>query len=290
MNLHHLRIFYEIAVTGSVTQAAERLLISQPAVSAQIRRFEAKLGVTLLRPEGRGVRLTEAGIELSKYARRVFALEREAERRLSDLREGRMGTLRIGGTNLPGHYVLPELMARFKRQHPGIEVHLQNANSRTIFDRLHACELDLALMAGGWEEPGIQREMLCEDELWFIVSPEHRLAGQEVELEELVGEPFLLREEGSSTRQRVVSLFEMRGLPLRVGLVFAGLLETTRAVAAGYGVAVVPSLAVRELAVARVRVRGVQIPFSLSVCRREDEVPSATAGFFLELARAFVIR
>jgi DNA-binding transcriptional LysR family regulator len=289
LNLHYVRVFAEVAAQGSVTRAAERLRISQPAVSVQVKRLEAEIGLALLRPEGRGVRLTEAGEILAGYARRLFALEREMEKRMEELRDGVAGCLRLGATNLPGHYLAPEWAARFQKRHGQVEVRVQTGNSQVIFTRLHEYEDDLALMAGGWEEPGIERELLWEDELWFVAPPGHHLCGRVVEVPELACEPFVLREPGSSTRQRLLSLFEMHGLPMPKGLELGGMLETTRAVAAGYGVTLAPSLAVQEAIesgrLARLHVAGVRFPMPIWLCRRSEEALSPTAEAFAKMVR-----
>ncbi|HEY3364950.1 MAG TPA: LysR family transcriptional regulator [Symbiobacteriaceae bacterium] len=289
VNLHYLRIFHAVAEAGNVTRAAERLRISQPAVSAQLKRLEAELGVPLLEPRGRGVRLTEAGDALAGHARRLFALEREIESDLARRRDGRAGSLRIGATNLPGHFLLPRWVSAFKQQLPGVDVHIRTNNSRTIFDCLHEYAVDVALMAGGWEEPGIAREVVLEDELWFVVAAGHRLCGQTVTLAELAREPFVVREAGSSTRMRLFALFEMHGLAPVVGLVFAGLQETARAVEGGYGVALLPTLSVREQVAAgrlgRVQVSGVHLPFPVLLCTRQGEAATPAVRIFVDLVR-----
>lgn len=273
MNLHYLRVFHEVATSGSVTRAAERLCISQPAVSIQLRRLEGEVGLPLLEPAGRGIRLTPAGEMLASRARRLFALEAQMEAELADWRQGTAGRLRVGATNLLGHFLLPAWAAHFKQQVPQVDLSLRTANSRIIFDSLHEHAIELAFVAGGWAEPGIHREVLWREELCFVVPAGHRLAGQQATLAELAKEPFLLREEGSSTRQRLLALFELHGLHLQVGLAFAGMLEMIRAVEAGYGVALLPSLAVREQlargTLGRVQVVGVDLPIPISLCMRE---------------------
>jgi DNA-binding transcriptional LysR family regulator len=293
VNLHYLRVFHEVAVRGSITRAAEQLRISQPAVSVQVKRLEGEMGLSLLRTEGRGIRLTETGEVVASYARRLFAVEQELERHVDDLRAGRAGALRIGATHLPGHALVPQLAATYKRAYPAVDVRVQTGNSRVIFDRLLSCEADVAVMAGGWDEPAIRREEVWTDELWFVVAADHPLSGREVTLQELATEPFLLREEGSSTRLRLLALFEMHGLQLTVGLEFAGLLETIKAVEAGYGVTLAPSLAVREQVqrgvLGRVLVPDVHVPMPIWLCTREGEGVLPAAMVFLEVVRAFAV-
>jgi DNA-binding transcriptional LysR family regulator len=293
VNLHYLRVFHEVAVQGSITRAAEQLRISQPAVSVQVKRLEGELSLSLVRTEGRGIRLTEAGEVVASYARRLFAVEGELERHVDDLRAGRAGVLRIGATHSPAHALVPQLAATYKRSYPAVEVRVQTGNSRVIFDRLLACEVDVAVMAGGWEEQGICREEVWRDELWFVVGADHPWSGRHVTLQELVQEPFLLREEGSSTRQRLFALFEMQGLQFQIGLEFAGLLETIKAVEAGYGVTLAPTLAVREQVqrgvLGRVIVPELHLPMPIWLCTRAGEQVSPAAKMFLDVVRAYLV-
>jgi DNA-binding transcriptional LysR family regulator len=293
MNLHALRVFAEVAARGSVTRAAEALLLSQPAVTAQVRKLEKETGLTLLSPLGRGIQLTEAGDLLFAYARRLFAWENELESRLRDFREGRIGTLRIVATNLAANLLLPRWMAAFKQAYPQVNVMLTTGNSRTAFDHLLHYQADIAVVAGGWEEPGVTRDILWEDELWFIVPRGHRLASQEVPLGELMKEPFLSREEGSSTRERLLSLCKAHNVePPTIGLHFTGMNEAIRCVIAGYGAMLVPALAVSEHVqrgeVARVFVTGVEIRRPITVCRREEEELSPAASQFVQMIKQMV--
>jgi DNA-binding transcriptional LysR family regulator len=291
VNLHHLRVFLAVAESGSVSRAAERLHISQPAVSVQLKRLEDEVGLPLLAPEGRGIRLTETGQAVAAHARRLFALERELEQDLTARREGRRGLLRVGTTHLPAGYLVPAWAAHFKQQAPDVDLQTLSGNTRAIFDHLHRYEVDLAIMAGGWEEPGIDREVLLDDALWFVAAPGHRWAGRSITLAELAREPLILREEGSSTRQRLLALFETAGLRPLVGLTFAGMEATVKAVETGYGVTVLPSLAARAYIdrglLARVCLAGHDLPFSLFLCTRSGEPPAPAALRFMSLVREF---
>lgn len=290
MNLHYLRVFCEVAETGSVTRAAERLHISQPAVSHQIKRLEEELGIALLEPHGRGIRLTPTGEAVARQAGRLFALERLLEEELVARRDGQAGRVQIGATNLPGTYLVPGWAARFKQRYPEVEVQVLTDNSRATFQRLHRYEVDLAIMAGGWDEPGIARRVLREDELWFIVGPSHPLNGKSISLTQLAQQPLILREEGSSTRMRLVGLLNQAGLNCRVGLTLQGLQGTIQAAATGFGVAAAPSLTVREQVDAgqlgRVRVDGAYLPFLVSLCTREGEGLSPLAERFCDFVVA----
>lgn len=179
--------------------------------------------------------------------------------------------------------------ADFKQRMNRVDLQTLAGNSRAIFERLHRHEVDLAIMAGGWEEPGIDREVLLQDELVVVAAPGHPLAGRSVPLERLAAEELVLRKEGSSTRQRLLALFEGAGLRPRVGLTFASMEATIRAVETGYGVTALPSLVAAERAargsLARVWVEGVTIPFSVFLCTRTNEPPSPVAERFIAMLR-----
>src|SRR6516165_2977363 len=129
MNLNHLTIFHAVAQTGSMTLGAERLDISQPAVSKQVRELERVLGVHLFDRIGRRVHLSQAGEMLADYARRLFALVHEAEEAMTELRAVGRGRLAIGASTTIGTYLLPCVVAEFWRRHPGVEVLVRIENT-----------------------------------------------------------------------------------------------------------------------------------------------------------------
>jgi DNA-binding transcriptional LysR family regulator len=288
MNLHALRLFHAVAEAGSVTRAAGRLRISQPAVTSQIRKLEGELGLRLLEADGRGVRLTEAGRLLAERAARLFHLEADIERMLADYREGRSGAVRIAATYLPANHLLPGPLAAFRAGRPGVELSLTTVNSKTAFDRLLRCEADIAVVGGGRPAPGgLDRTPLLEDRMLFAAPPGHPLAGRSVPLAEIVQYPFVLREEGSSTREKLLALCRAFGAaPPRAGLIASGPYETIRAVKAGCGIAFVSALEVRdELArgeLAVIDVPDVKAANPIALYTRQDELLPPAARLCLE--------
>src|ERR1700691_5629275 len=121
LNLGHLAVFHAVAEEKSISRGAERLLVSQPAVSKQVRLLEQSVAATLLERTPRGVRLTEAGAILAGYARRIFAVQAEAIRALEELRGLQRGRLAIGASTTIGVYLLPEIFVEFRRPFPPIE-------------------------------------------------------------------------------------------------------------------------------------------------------------------------
>jgi DNA-binding transcriptional LysR family regulator len=136
MNLNHLAVFHAVAQTGSMTLGTERLDISQPAVSKQVRELERALGVHLFDRVGRRVRLSRAGEVLVDYARRLFALAHEAEEAMTDVRAAGRGRLAIGASTTIGAYLLPGVLAEFWRRHPRVELLVQIENTEQVHRRL----------------------------------------------------------------------------------------------------------------------------------------------------------
>src|SRR5580700_2167879 len=136
MNLNHLAIFHAVAETRGISLGAERLHISQPAVSKQIQELERSLGTKLFDRIPRGVRLTESGELLAGHARRLFALEAEAETALGELRGLERGRLAVGASLTIGVYLLPDVLAKFHQRYPGIELAVDIANTDEVQTRL----------------------------------------------------------------------------------------------------------------------------------------------------------
>ncbi|GGH77803.1 DNA-binding transcriptional LysR family regulator [Pullulanibacillus pueri] len=292
MNLHALRLFYTVTKCESVTAAAEQLRISQPAVTAQIKKFERELGLPLFKPKGRGVILTEFGESLAKQAKHLFALEQHMESTIEAFLSGKKGKIRIVATYLPANFLIPEWAATFKTQYEEVDITITTTNSQGAFEQLSSYEADIAVYGGGaaHHPDTIAWEELFEDELWFVVAPQHHYAHQEVSLEEMMTEPFIMREEGSSTRERLVALCQSHDIkPPTVALQFNGLHEAIRTVMAGYGVNFISSLVVRDYVargeLARVKVRGLKLVNKIALCTRKHDTRSPLVNHFIETVK-----
>jgi DNA-binding transcriptional LysR family regulator len=293
LNLHALRLFHVIASTGSVTRASELLKISQPAITAQIKKFEKELSLILLEPQGRGIRLTDAGDKIAALAKRLFAVEQQIEQLARDYGQGTAGHIRLAATYLPAHFLLPTWLARFKQQYEQVEMSITTTNSSGALRQLLSVEADLAIYGGLPEEypDTIQTEELFQDELWFVVAPNHKFANRHLSLAEMMSEPFVMREEGSSTRERLFALCRTYNAPApKVALQFNGLHEAITAVIAGYGANFVSSLVVREYVargeLCRVYVDDVSLTNVIAICTRKDEPLSPAAANLVELIRS----
>ncbi|MGP4039078.1 LysR family transcriptional regulator [Gracilibacillus sp. D59] len=290
MNLHALRIFTQIAKHGSVTRAAESLLVSQPAVTIQLRKLEQEMGMKLVTSEGRSIQLTEAGELLATHSKRLFALEAEIETKMNDFLTGKRGSLRICSTQLPASTVVPHWIVKFKQKYPLVDVQLYKGNTDWTFQQLLDYSVHVAFVYSEQQGESVESHTLLDDELIFIVHEDHRLAGLEVSLEELLREPFILREKGSATRRNVMKLCEVANLkePESV-LQIEGMRESIEAVKAGYGVALVSALAVKNDLhndrLARVFVKDVFIKHPIRLCTRSNEEHLTTTANFISLIK-----
>jgi DNA-binding transcriptional LysR family regulator len=292
MNLHALRVFTVVAEQKSVTEAANILAISQPAATIQIRNLEREIGFKLLEAKGRGIRLTSVGEFLYKQSMPMFFMEKNIENRLKDLKEGTCEKVRIASTYLPANFLLPACLASFKKEYPAAEVDLYSGNSAETINRLMQYKADIAfLVKEEWAPCALEKIHLFDMEFCFILPQGHPYAGKEISLEQLVKEPFLLREEGSSTREMLLALCKVHGVqdPV-VGLQFHGLNESIQSVVAGYGIMLAPFRAVAghiaRKEVGWVKVKGIEIKRPVYLCcRTQDEISAALIQKMLPIVK-----
>lgn len=238
MNLRHLELFVAVANEGSFTRAAERLHVSQPAVSARIRDLEISLGQDLFQQEGRQIYLTDAGQELLDRAEAILAQVTEAQRALTEIEGLQRGSLRLAATTTVGSYVLPRFLGRFHRTYPGISLTLDVTNWRQAVDLLRRHQTDLAVLGPTEELGDMVVDAFMKNELVVAAAPEHPLTGhRSIPFAELATYPMLVREKGSGTRQDTERLFANHGLRPIVAMELRHSAAIKQGVAAGLGVA-----------------------------------------------------
>jgi len=245
MNLHQLELFLAVGEEGSVTRGAERAAVSQPAVSRAIADLEASLGERLFDRGPKGVAPTEAGRVLLDYAKRIFALKREAGEALSDLRGLESGRLSIGASTTIGDYLLPPAIARFLARYPSIDLSVEIGNTDAIQAGVLEGRYDVGFTEGQIDPGRFAVDVLRTDELVVFSAPNHPLARAEtVGLIDVAEYPFVMREEGSGTRRIVEDRFREAGIQPRVACALGSTNAIKRAVATGLGLGIVSALAV----------------------------------------------
>jgi DNA-binding transcriptional LysR family regulator len=236
-SLRQLQTFNTVARRGSVTLAADELHLTQSAVSIQLGELEAALKVTLVARTGRGVRLTEAGEMLNRYAERILNLVAEARDEMSTYTGEFSGTLNLGAVTTT-EYFLPRLLVKFASEHPKVKVKLQTDNRDAIVRRLAKQEIDLAVMGQPPNELSVVSAPFAKNLCAFVASPNHPLMShRNLTLAALAESHLLVREPGSGTRTTVERIFSEAGLRLRIGSELSGNEATKQMCAAGFGAA-----------------------------------------------------
>jgi LysR family transcriptional regulator, transcriptional activator of the cysJI operon len=230
-----LRALAAIARRGSFSRAAEELFISQPAVSKHIASLESELRTRLVDRERSGARLTEAGERLADYVLRAEALLANGRRAIDGLGETLTGPLSLAASGIPGTYLIPELVARFHADHPGVDVSFELHTSGGALEAVRMHRVEIAVVGGLVIPPELECEALVEDDVVLIGPPwlgRRRLTGDE--LTELT---WIYREEGSATRAAVEAACWEIGLNVRRRLALPSWEAVKLEVARGAGVA-----------------------------------------------------
>jgi DNA-binding transcriptional LysR family regulator len=292
MDTRQLAAFCAVVERRSFSQAAERLGVTQPAVSLQVRSLEKRLGRRLLDRSGRRVEPTEAGLRLYRGAQRLLALEEQLVAEVADSGDGALaGELKIGASTGPAAIVVPLLLCEFQRRNPGVHVALTVGDTQRIVEEVAERRLELGIVGAARRHRGVRFEPFLQDEIVLAVPPGHRFAGKAVTLDELREEPLIVMQEGAGVRQIVEDELRRVGLRLReldVRLEL-GLQESVRsAVQAGYGVTFISRRAVEsDLAagtLAEARVQGLDATREISLVRAAGRSATRAAEAFVEFA------
>jgi len=239
LGFSQLRAFEAVTRTGSFTKAAERLHVTVPAVSLQIRQLEREHGVRLFDRVGRRVRLTPAGEALRQYADRIFTLAHDAERALQGADDFRGTRLRVAATPTTAGYYLAPFWKRLRRRYPGMQLEVSVHNTRTVRQRLLAFEDDLGMLGGATEDGPLIVRPFARDVMVAIVSPEHPWARRKsVTLRALGREPLILREPGSAGRDRLERSLRTAGIEPRAVMEMTSTEAIKQAVEANGGVGI----------------------------------------------------
>lgn len=250
MDLRQLEIFVKVAELGSFSKAAESLFLTQPTVSEHIRALEEELGIRLLDRFGRGAAPTKAGQLLVGYARRILELHREARQALDQF-QGRMsGELVVGASTIPGEYVLPALIGRFKEKYPDIAISLLIGDTQRAVDWLLEGRVEVAVAGAQIPHRALEYRELMPDELVLVVSAAHPWHGKKTAtLEEVRAEPLIVRERGSGSRAALERALADVNLDLSAFRVVGEMGSTQaikQAVKAGVGISLISKRAVAE--------------------------------------------
>src|SRR6266545_3868453 len=211
MDLHRLRTFQALSETLHFRHAAERLGITQSAVSQQIASLEKELGAALFERIGRRVFLTAAGEVLAREAVKVLSTVSRAREAVLAVSKGNAGSLRVGASTTPGIYLVPEVLGRFRSDLPQVKLAFRIANSAEIERALLANELDLGIAGARFNHDELFEVTLGQDRIMAIGSPTLLGRTRRARIDDLSRWPLLGREQGSGTQAAVSAALARRG-------------------------------------------------------------------------------
>ncbi len=235
----------------SFTKAAEELHLTQPTVSGHMKLLEEELGLQLFDRSGRKAVPTKAGEAFYPHARQIMRLFEKTRRTMETFCGGSSGELEVGGSNIPGQYILPQLIGRFKEGRPNCRIVLRVDDTSGIAAQVEQGELELG-MVGGVIRRGVLRFEPCMDDRLLLVMPAgHPWAGRDdIRPEELLDQPFVVREVGSGTRMTAEQALKTAGIDGFAGLQVVAEMGSTeavrQAVKAGVGLAFISERAVED--------------------------------------------
>ncbi|AJZ56114.1 bacterial regulatory helix-turn-helix, lysR family protein (plasmid) [Paraburkholderia fungorum] len=290
MNFTHLLAFYEVACAGSVSAGAERLHVSQPAVTREIRELEDRTGVILFDRLPRGVALTEAGSVLFEYAERIFSLAKGAENELKEIAGLGAGHIVIGASGTLGVYLVPDLIARFNASYPRVGIDLTVANTERVETGLVNLKFTLGFIEGPFDEAVLHSHRIGSDEIAVVAAAAHPLAGRRLKAADLTDQAVIMREPGSGTRAIVEEAYAGLGLGIEPLMSVSDTEAIKRMLLAQHALAYVSLLSVQselrrgELTVIPVADLRIERPLHMVWTRGRSLSPSSQALFDLVVA------
>jgi LysR family transcriptional regulator, low CO2-responsive transcriptional regulator len=239
LTLRQLRFLTETARAGSLAGAADQLHLTAPAIAQQLRQLERIVGLRVLERGPQGQRLTEAGRILARSHEAIAAELEAAREEIDELRHARRGTVHMGAVST-AKYFSPHVIAAFQRAHPEVRVTLTDGNRDEVLEQLEGFHIDLAVMGRPPERLDVEQAEIGDHPYVLVAPPEHPLAGRRrISRGTVAGEPFVVREQGSGTRQHLTELFEADAQHPRVALEVTSNETIKQAVMAGLGLALI---------------------------------------------------
>ena len=273
MDLHRIEIFCTLIKLRSFSRAAETLYLTQPTVSGHIKNLETDLGVKLLDRLGKGVVPTEAGEVLYQYGQKLLALRDHARQEIAGISGTVTGLLKIGGSTIPGAYVLPTMIGAFKKKYSSATIQLLIDDTAKVSEAVVNNDLHIGVVGARVSDPRLETHPFLKDELVIAVPAGHQWARRKaVSVEELAGEPFIVRENGSGTRRIMEERIGKAGISLADlnGVAVMGSSDAVRqAVKAGLGISILSIRAILDdIGAGRlfaVRLKGIQLERNFSI-------------------------
>ncbi len=293
MDLWHLHVFRKVVEFKSFSKAGKAVNLSQPTVSSHIKYLEDHFGCRLLDRLGKEVLPTKAGEMLYGYSQKLLAFRDEIETALANFQGIVKGRLAIGGSTIPGGYILPRLIGPFVRDYSEVTISIRIGDTQSIINEVLSGELELGLVGASTENKHIHQDMLIEDEMKLIIPYDHPwVTIKQVGLAQLLKEPFIVREKGSGTLQSLVNSLAASGHKLEELRIVAEMGSTT-AVCQGIknriGISILSPIAVEEDLKAgtlrAISIKGLNLKRSFYLTQHRQRTPSPLCQMFIQFIK-----
>src|SRR3954447_10418639 len=247
MYIETLKVFCDLAETGSFSKAASLNSITQSAVSQQIRTLETRYKVTLVERGRRSLELTPEGVIFLSASKEILNVYNHLGDRLHELRDVVAGELRLASIYSIGLHELPPVLKRYRQQHADVEVHVEYRRSAQVYAEVIAGEVDLGLVAYPTRRSGLQIDLFSQDDLVLICHPSHPLAKRKgIQLTQLNGEKLISFEPDVPTRKVIDRHLREHAVQIQHAMEFDNIETVKRAVEIESGVSIVPAHTVRQ--------------------------------------------
>jgi DNA-binding transcriptional LysR family regulator len=288
MTIRNLEIFIKVADLGNMTAAARSLYIAQPTVSQVISELESHYGIKLFDRLAKRLYITESGKQLLSYARHIIALDEEMELAMKDPEKS--GVLKVGSSLTIGAELMPKLASGFQEKHRELRIHAVVRNTADIEDLILRNDIDFALVEGIVHSKSIIAEPFMDDELALVCGKSHALYGiRNVTLEELLRHDFVVREQGSGTRELFESAMISKNAAWNISWECSGSDSIKSAAVGGLGIGVISSrLVEREIAVGQLAVLNVpclDLKRKFSIAYHKNKYITDTMKEFFSMVR-----
>lgn len=282
-----IRVFRTVAHHLNFSRAAEELLLTQPAVTQQVKALEDEIGVPLFDRSGGRVALTAGGKVLLPFADKMKEISDQAFAAVAEASGEQAGELAIGASQTIGQYLLPHFVAGFGKAYPRIRIIARSGNTEAMLDALLAHEIQLALIEGPEKRKDLNIEPFLQDHMVLVVPVSHEWADNEVDVKALKEQPLLMREFGSGSRRVVEKAIVAAGLQkkdLKIQMELDSTEGLLSAVEAGLGVTFVSRWAVRnQLTLGTLKIahiRGLKLSREFSIAYPAGPSPTGNVGAF----------
>lgn len=299
ITLQQLEALAALVEERSFSEAAKKMMLSQPSLSKHIRNLEIFVNANLINRTKSGISLTREGSVLFAYAKKILRLRDEAREKIVSFNKDVSGSVSVGTSTIPSTYILPSILTGLRQEYPDIKVRILSGDSEDILEMVLGNQVEIGFIGKDTQDSRLTCKSIWEDELILVAPKDHQLGKKEAaSVEDILSEPFVLREKGSGTRSIVEDYLKTHNLPSLSRFTLACELGSSEAVKeaviSGLGISILSIHAVkRELKeglIVKVPLHGPRILRTFFIITRKQFNPLPHHRKFIEYAKAFTIK